>query len=148
MMKRIIDTSRTLGRIRDTGKHLPRIDAAAVAKALGGEPTGEKIDVSLGPISLFAVRQEVFRRLQSTGGRPALEGATRRTKIPLSDCEWAKLEELAAAVASPSFAPTAGQVASILLTLSLRSIAAQGGHAPTTGLVSENLPTVDSPANK
>jgi hypothetical protein len=50
---------------------------------------------------------------------------SRRAKIPLSDQQWLGLEELAAAISSPGFAPTAGQVASVLLTLSLQSLAAR-----------------------
>jgi hypothetical protein len=78
-------------------------------------------------LTLLVVRQEVVRRLQSSGGRPALSGVTRRAKIPLSDAEWAELEELATAIASPGCAPTAGQVASVLLTAALRTVAPQVG---------------------
>ena len=39
------------------------------------------------------------------GSETALAGVTRRAKIPLSDEEWVRLEELAAAVSSPGFAP-------------------------------------------
>jgi hypothetical protein len=79
----------------------------------------------LAPITLFAVREELVQRLQSSGGRPGLAGTTRRAKIPLSDEEWLRLEELAASLSSPGFAPSAGQVASVLLTLSLDAVASR-----------------------
>jgi hypothetical protein len=113
--------------IRNSGSTLSRVEANEIAAALGAEPCAEKMDHAVSPITLLVVRQELVNRLQSSGGRPALSDVTRRAKIPLSDAEWLKLEELAAAVASPGFAPTAGQVASVLLSLSLRVVAAQRG---------------------
>src|SRR5262249_16133937 len=114
--------------IRNTGPTLPRIEPAEVAAALGAEPTEVTLEAALSPLTLFVVRQELFRRLQSRGGRPALSGTTRRAKIPLSDAEWSELEALASAIAAAGCAPTAGQVASVLLTLALRSVTAQVGN--------------------
>lgn len=51
-----------------------------------------------------------------------LPGASSLSAIPLNDLQWAKLEEIASEVASPGFSPSAGQMASVLLTLSLRSL--------------------------
>ena len=112
MAKKIKTTEATLKPIRDTGPALPRVEPARVREALA-------------PVTLFTVREELVRRLQSSGGRPGLSGVSRRAKIPLSDQEWLGLEGLAAAISSPGFAPTAGQVASVLLTLSLHSVAAR-----------------------
>jgi hypothetical protein len=125
MTKRIRNIGPTYKRIRNTGPTLPRLDPSKVAAALGAEPAGETLEDVLSPITLFLVRQELVKRLQSSGGRPALSGVTRRAKIPLSDADWAELEELAAAVSSPGFAPTAGQMASVLLTLALHKVASQ-----------------------
>jgi hypothetical protein len=131
MTKRIKTTEATLKVIRDTGPALPRVEPARVQEALGAEPAGDGLTEVRAPLTLFAVREELIRRLQSSGGRPGLSGVSRRAKIPLSDEEWLGLEELAAAISSPGFAPTAGQVASVLLTLSLRSVAAGAvGSAP------------------
>ncbi|MCI0378206.1 MAG: hypothetical protein L0215_11420 [Gemmataceae bacterium] len=63
------------------------------------------------------------KRLLSAGGRPGLKGANRRTKIPLGDHEWKSLERLAKSMSKPGFSPSAGQVASMLVTLSLNAIA-------------------------
>jgi hypothetical protein len=125
MTKKIKTTEATLKPIRDASPPLPRVEPVRVQEALGAEPTAEGLAEVLAPVTLFTVREELVRRLQSSGGRPGLSGVSRRAKIPLSDQEWLGLEELAAAISSPGFAPTAGQVASVLLTLSLHSVAAR-----------------------
>src|SRR5207249_12014422 len=99
----------------------------------------EGLAKALAPLTLFALPEELVSRLQSTGGRPALAGTTRRAKIPLSDDEWVKLEELAAAIASPGFAPSAGQVASVLLSFSLHSVASQVASGSSTSLLGLEL---------
>ncbi len=129
MTKRIKPTEATLKPIRDTGSTLPRVDPARVQEVLGAERVAEGLTAVLAPVTLSAVREELLRRLQSTGGRPGLSGVSRRAKIPLNDQEWLELEELAAAISSPGFAPTAGQVASVLLRLSLHSVAAGAASA-------------------
>jgi hypothetical protein len=131
MTKRIRTSEPTLKPIRDAGTALPRVESGRVAAALGAEASVEKLEDVLAPITLFAVREELVRRLHSSGGRPALSGTTRRAKIPLSDEEWLELEEMAAAISSPGFAPSAGQVASVLLTLSVHSVASQVSKGST-----------------
>ena len=112
-VKKIIDTSPTL----------PRLDPAEVAKALGAKPTGVKVEApTAGPITLFAVRQELFRRLQSSGGRPGLPDADKIAKVPVSEGQWKQLEELAAAISAPGFSPSAGQVANVLLAWALARV--------------------------
>jgi hypothetical protein len=69
-------------RIRATEASLPRIDSQAVAAALGGEAIPEHIEGQPGPFTLSALRQELLRRLHSTGGRPGIEGTDLRAKIP------------------------------------------------------------------
>src|SRR4051794_33102757 len=102
--------------------------AVDLAGALGS--TGATLERALAPITLFALREELGQRLQSSGGRPGLVGTTRRVKIPLSDQEWLQLEALAA----PGFAPSAGQVASVLLSLCVRSVASQVSGVPGSPL--------------
>jgi hypothetical protein len=125
MSKRIRPTEKTAKLLRDTGPTLPRLDADTIAAALGAEAAVERIEEALAPVTLLAMRAELVARLQSSGGRPALSGTTRRAKIPLGDEEWQALEDLAAAISSEGFTPSAGQVASVLLTLAVRSVAAQ-----------------------
>ena len=109
--------------IQDTSKTLPRIEASKVEAALGGEPSDMTIaGIGSGSLSLFQVREVLLQLLQSTGGRPSLAGTCRRTKVPLSDRQWEDLEGIASEVASPGFSPSPGQIASVLITLSLHSI--------------------------
>lgn len=122
MSKKIVDVGPAMRTIRDSSKTLPRINPDEIAAALGAEKMPDvEVDAS-NPLSLFALRAELFRRLQSSGGRPALEGTTRRPKIPVSEQEWQELESIAAAVTQEGCSPSAGQVASVLLNLALRSI--------------------------
>ena len=119
-----LTTKPTVRRIKNTSKTVPRLDPAKVAEALGAEPSdGVMLDgLGGGPLSLHQVRQELFRRLHSTGGRPSLLGTSGRKKVPLNDEQGSELAEIASEVASPGFSPSAGQIASISLTLSLRSV--------------------------
>ncbi len=117
-------------RIRDTSKTLPRVSSREVAAALGAEASGLKLEQSLAPITLFAVRMELMGRLQSSGGRPALSGTSRRVKIPLGDTDWRNLEELATLVATDGVSPSAGQIASVLLKLSIQSVMTEVAKNP------------------
>ncbi|MBO0697117.1 MAG: hypothetical protein J2P46_01865 [Zavarzinella sp.] len=121
-------TSSTVRRIEVTESTVRRIDPAEVAKALGAEPTGDRVPPA-GPLSLYALRSELYRRRVSSGGRPGIAGTDQRVKIPVSDQDWAQLEELASKLASTGASPSPGQVASVLLSLALESIKANPGPA-------------------
>jgi hypothetical protein len=133
MAKKIRTTEPTLKVIRDTSVPLSHVSPTTVEAALGAEASDQKLEEALAPITLFALRSELLNRLQSSGGRPALSGTSRRVKIPLGDAEWAELEELAAVVSGPGFYPSAGQIASVLLSLSVRSVVSQVARAPKPG---------------
>lgn len=82
--------------IKNIGSTQRQIDTKVVAKALGAEKVGIKIDTRQGPISLFSLRQFLIDRLRSNGGRPALVGtAKKRNKIPFLLKDWVKLEKIA-----------------------------------------------------
>lgn len=130
MAKTIRTTEPTLKAIQDTSASLPRINLETVETALGAEMSEQRLETAIAPITLFAVRSELLDRLQSSGGRPALSGTSRRAKIPLGDAEWADLEKLAVVVSKPGFYPSAGQIASVLLSLSVRSVVAQVTKSP------------------
>ena len=119
MAKRIVATDSGQKRILDTGPGARHVDFAVVAEALGAEETGITAGRGGGPVSSFQVRSELVNRLRSSGGRPALEGATRRVKIPVTESQWQELEELAASFTDLGFVPSAGQVASVLISLAL-----------------------------
>jgi hypothetical protein len=140
-MKEIRVAESTTKRIEVTPSTVAPLDPDEVAKALGAERCPEVVAGPLGPISLYAVRRELFRRLQGTGAPSNSEAKHPPTDISLSDEDQHKLETLAAQIATATgLSPSPGQVGSVLLSLALRSVtaSAEGGTPPaTTVLVNE-----------
>lgn len=103
--------------IKNIGGTQRRIDANSIARVLGGEKVGVRIDTKQGPVSLFSLRQYLVERLHSSGGRPSLRGkAKRRNKIPLFDEDWHKLKMIAEYYKKKErINVTPGQIASILV---------------------------------
>lgn len=95
MITRVRDTGRTLGGIRDSGRALPALDARQLAKALGASEVVVARRAPRDIRSMSELKKEILGRLKSRGGRPALQGATHRPKIPLRPAEWKKLAQLA-----------------------------------------------------
>jgi hypothetical protein len=91
-----------------------RITSEEIEKALGAEPVA-MVPSGGSPMSAYALRQELFRRLRSTGGRPGLHGTDMKPKIPMRRSRWKKLVRLAKRVESVGFHPTPAQLASIIL---------------------------------
>ncbi len=124
MTRKVRSTSKPARKIVSTSEPQRRIDPAQVAKALGAkdahEPQGTELTGS--PPSLFGLRQELYRRLRSTGGRRSLEGAGRRHKIPLIEGDWERLGELARASESETVHPSPAQVASLLLHRAIKEL--------------------------
>lgn len=118
-MGRIKFDDKTKSRIQiDDPQIRRRLTDADMARALGAEfigvvPKGGNL------LSAYALRNELFDRLRSSGGRPSLEGTDIRTKVPMRKSSWEKLEGIAKAVETESFHPTASQVASVLLDLAI-----------------------------
>lgn len=133
-------TPSTVRPIQTTPSTIRKVDPAKVAAALGAEPTGERVPHA-GPLTLYALRTELYRRRQSSGGRPGIAGTDQRVKIPVSDHDWARLEALAAELSGPGSSPSAGQVASILLSLALDSVkpAAEAGDKRPDAALSQKL---------
>ncbi len=71
-----------------------RVPTAGLGDRLGAEVVGGAPTRSGAPLSRAALREEVFHRLRSTGGRPGLEG-TERKKIPLTAGDWERIERVA-----------------------------------------------------
>jgi hypothetical protein len=107
-------TSRSLGTVRHVGTVARPVDPRAIAKALGAEIMSRE-NVHGAPISLHALRRELESRVRSTGGRPALEGATKIQKIPLKPEDWSRLQHLADELSREGVSVTAGQVASVMV---------------------------------
>ena len=115
-------TSRSAGAIRHVGPVARPVRADEVARALGAEIVSRD-DVHGTAVTLHALRQELESRVRSTGGRPALEGATRIQKIPLKPEDWSRLEELADELSRQGVSATAGQVASVMVHSQLERLA-------------------------
>jgi hypothetical protein len=115
MASKVKITSRSLGAIRHVGAAARSIAPDEIAKGLGAEEIVLRENVQGAPISLHALRRELETRVRSTGGRPALEGATKVQKIPLKPEDWSRLEDLAARLSRKGVSATAGQVASVLV---------------------------------
>lgn len=115
-------TSRSAGAIRHAGTAARSVGPEAIAKALGAEIVPRQ-NVHGAPISLHALRRELESRVRSTGGRPALEGATKIQKIPLKPEDWSRLEELADELSRQGVSATAGQVASVMVHSQLEHLA-------------------------
>ena len=130
MSKRIPIVEPTAPRIPLSDPTVRRLDAQAVAEALGAEACVEGVEGQPGPITLYALRSELLRRRQSHGGRPGLEGTSFRAKIPVGDQEWQRLEALAASLSAEGFSPSPGQVASVLLSIALRSVSPDAPQEP------------------
>lgn len=114
-MTKIKITTKTAPKIKVTTKTAERIDPAELARALGAEPTEYQVKLPPSHPTGQAVRREIYERLRSNGGRPALEGSERRQKIPISDADWARLCAAAEKLHDEQAKPTPGQVAAILL---------------------------------
>ena len=122
MTKHIQISEPAVKHIRQSDRAVRRLEPQTVADALGGEPCPEHIEGQPGPVTLYALRQELLRRRQSSGGRPGIEGTSFRAKIPVGNQDWQRLEALAASLSASGFVPSAGQVASILLSIALRAV--------------------------
>ena len=116
-------TSRPAGAIRHAGTAVRSVRPDVIAKALGAAEVVSRENVHGAPISLHALRRELESRVRSTGGRPALEGATKIQKIPLKPEDWSRLEELASRLSRQGVSATAGQVASVMVHSQLEFLA-------------------------
>lgn len=124
-MARMNDSGRTLGRVRDTGTALPKVDLARVGEALGAQEVQVSRTVPREAVLLATLRTEILPRLRSSGGRPALRGATRRPKIPVEPADWAGLNRAARRLSRVwGRSLTAGQLASQLLREKIRELLA------------------------
>jgi hypothetical protein len=139
MTAKIQTTGNKLPRISVTSSRLPRIEPTTVAAALGAEPAGERGAGHPAPLTLYALRSEMMRRLVSHGGRPGVQGTDQRVKIPVSDQDWHTLETLATSLAAKGFTPSAGQVASVLLNMALRTVSTSADDPSLVAQIAQQL---------
>jgi hypothetical protein len=91
------------------------VQPEAALREIGAEPVA--LSRSGGsPLAVDTLRRGLLAALKSTGGRPALEGASRRQKIPMSDADWHTLEQIAESMKMQGSTVSAGQVAAQLLS--------------------------------
>jgi len=134
MKARIRDTGAVLPHIHDTGPVLPRVDAHDLAAAFGATETRVLRRLARDPHTLASLRKEILGRLASHGGRPSLEGTTKRRKIPFRPEDWRALGEVARTLSRDlGRRTTTGQVASALIRLSLAGLARATSDAAGTG---------------
>ena len=131
MSTKIILTGSTQPRIVLTGPTEERLDPAEVAKALGGEPIPGKIEGNPGPVVKYALRREIMRHRLSTNNRPDTEAAE-PLKLPVSEADWKRLEEIAASLEEKGFSATPGRIASLLLSVAIQAVKQTDG-AETNG---------------
>ena len=101
-------------RIRSSSRRAPSIDPRSVAEALGATPVVQ-VNPRIPPSALAGLRLRLFSTLKSAGGRPGIEGAELRQRIPMTRDDWQRLGEIAAAMSVEGARATAGQVAAQLL---------------------------------
>src|SRR5216683_6208688 len=121
MTRRITLTDRPSKRVVLKDAATRRVSADNFGERIGAEVVEANSSERASPLSYVAVRDEIFHRLRSTGGRPGLEGVERK-KIPLTHRDWKKVERVANDIARPGFHPSPGQVASILLSITLSKL--------------------------
>ena len=111
-------------KIKNTGRTQREIDPKVLARDLGAENAGIKIDTKQGVMSLFGLREFVMERLCSSGGRPALIGTIkRRNKIPFFKGDWGKLKMLAKYYKEKEgINVSPGQIASVLIHADIAKI--------------------------
>src|SRR5262249_16535678 len=108
MTKRIRITSARPRIVRSTTRTARRIDPLGFGEKLGADPIG--FQAASGAPALDALQRTLLLTLRSQGGRPALEGAVRRQKIPMTDADWEALESIAKSFQARGLNATAGQV--------------------------------------
>lgn len=114
MTKRIRVTSKKGAKIRTTSRPARTIDPNAIEVELGAQPMTRTSDDAATSL-LRPLRQGLAVALRSNGGRPSLDGASRRQKIPMADRDWSDLEKIAQRLQSDGINATAGQVAGQIL---------------------------------
>ncbi len=110
--ERIVDTSPT---------HEP-IEAGEISQSLGAKANDRAISRVGSPFSFWALRSKLLSDLVSTGGRPGRKEAVARKKVPMTESEWALLDEITRVLNMRGVKASAGQVAGILLNQSMTEV--------------------------
>jgi hypothetical protein len=121
-------------RITDTSPTHEPIEPSEISHSLGATADDKAISRVGSPFSLWALRSRLLSDLVSTGGRPGRKEAVARKKIPMTESEWALLDEITRVLNMRGVKASAGQVAGILLNQSMTEVLRRLDRvAPTTG---------------
>lgn len=116
MAKKVKLIEKEQKRILVSNKPLERIEPVTLAAGIGAVPCGVQVTANVDPISLAELGSALISRLRSSGGRPALEGATEICRVPVSQKDLQRLEEMTCEVAQQTGTrPSPGQLASLIV---------------------------------
>jgi len=95
-------------------------DKTRIAAALGAARVVEVDRRRIGgPLDLLALREELNRRLRSSGGRPTDPAWTVSRQVPFKEDSWTRLQDLASEVGASGRRVGPAQVAALLIESSL-----------------------------
>jgi hypothetical protein len=110
-------------RLEDQSPTLERVEPHDIDQPLGATRVARTPGTRTGsPFSLWALRSRLMTDVVSTGGRPGRKEAVARKKIPMTEAEWALLDEITRVVNRRGGKATPGQVAGILLHQSMTEV--------------------------
>ena len=109
--------------VRITDRPARRISPEEFGKAICAVPVAYYDPKKLDPISLAEIGTQLLKRLQSSGGRPALADTTYNCRVPMTDEDVKLLEHARTQMQQTTGSnPSLGQTASILLHQYLHSM--------------------------
>ena len=111
-------------RVRDTSPREPAMTVGEVAQAFDAHAMAIDMGSDDSPLWLFAVREQVVRRLRSPGGRTARHAAVATLQVPMSEHDIRLVERLAARAGGDGPNPSPAQVAAVILRLALERLPA------------------------
>lgn len=110
-------------RLEDQGPTFERVEPDEIEQELGAKKDARTEGRHAGsPFSLWALRSRLLTDVISTGGRPGRKEAVARKKIPMTEAEWALLDEITRVINRRGGKATPGQIAGILLHQSMTEV--------------------------
>ena len=110
-------------RLEDQSSTYERVEPHDIEELLGAKSETRVAGRRAGsPFSLWALRSRLLSEVISTGGRPGRKEAVIRKKIPMTQAEWALLDEVTGVLNEQGGKATPGHVAGILLHQSMAEV--------------------------
>jgi hypothetical protein len=107
-------------KVRDVSTKPAIVSPQEIAAALGAEPLGIKVPTGSPPDLHLHLFKSITEEIVSSGGRPARKGNTERKKIPLTQGEWAQLQDMADSFASYGKSISPAQLGGLIVSEGLR----------------------------